>query len=207
MLIATRSWLLALLLLSSVGFTACADKEEAPAPTAPDPAAAFELSHYFDFATTAPGGGTSHSGAGMVHPSKDIAGTARLDAPSKTLVLNFKAAPDEVYFEVDQLQLRPGWTGTYALRCQSRPTDPVFVSYLHTQSAQVGTSILRLSDWTQQLDGNVTITAYDAQRQLVSGSYEVTAPNQRDPSTPANPGGPLCTVLLTGKFTNLKVQP
>jgi hypothetical protein len=205
MLIATRSCLLALLLLSSVGFTACSDKNEAPAP--PDPAAAFELSPYFDFTTIAPGGGTAHSGSGVAHPSQDIAGTARLDAPSNMLVLDFKAAPDEVYFEVDQTQLRSGWTGAYALRCQSRPSDPVFVSYLHTQSPQVGTAILRLSDWTPQRDGHVTITAYDAQRQLVSGSYEIMAPNQRDPSKPANPSGPLCTVLLTGKFTNLKVKP
>lgn len=202
MLTTTRFGLLTAVLLSGAGLTACADKKEDPTP---DPAATFELSHYFDTVTIAPGGGTAHSGGGQVHAPQDITGSARLDATGKVLVLKFAAKPDEVYMELDQAQLRPGWTGTYALRSQLRPTDPVFVSYLHTNVNTTATTIMRLSDWAPQLTGNVTITAYDAKRQLVSGSYEITAPNQFDPSD--LPARTVCTVLLAGKFANLKVQP
>jgi hypothetical protein len=207
MLTTTRFSLLAACALSAASLTACSDKNDAPAPLDPDPKPTFELSHYFDVTSPAPGGGTAHSGGGMAHAPQDIAGAARLNAPGHVLVLSFKAKPDEVYMEVDQTQLRPGWAGTYALRCRTRPTDPVFVSYLHTAASTGFTAIMRLSDGTPQLTGYVTIAAYDAKRQLLSGSYEVTAPDQQDPSAPANAGSPRCTVLLAGKFTNLKVQP
>jgi hypothetical protein len=195
---------LAAVLLSGAGLTACADKSDDPTPSTPDPKATFELSHYFDTVVTAPGGGTSHTGGGQVHAPQDITGSARLDATGKVLVLDFVAKPDEVYLELDQAQLRPGWTGTYALRSQVRPTDPVFVSYLYTEASTTVTTIMRLSDWAPQLTGSVTITVYDAKRQLVSGRYEITAPDQFDPSVL---GRPRCTVLLTGEFANLKVQP
>ncbi|RYY09981.1 MAG: hypothetical protein EOO36_21330 [Cytophagaceae bacterium] len=61
---ATRRYLLASLLLSSVCFTACSSKEEAPTP---DPAATFDFTRYIDFVVPAPGGGTTHSGGGVVH--------------------------------------------------------------------------------------------------------------------------------------------
>ena len=57
----------------------------------------------------------------------------------------------------------------YALRCRNRPTDPVFTSYVYSVHSNGG------------LTGDVTITAYNAKRQLVSGTYTVRAPEQTGP--------------------------
>lgn len=197
-----HSGLLAATLLGSASLMSCSDKNEEPLPA--DPAPSYNLSQYFDFSTPAPAGGTAHSGWGTIHPSQDITGTARLDVPGNVLVLNFRTTTNEVYMELDQRQLRPGWTGTYALRTQARPTDPAFVSYFYHTPGQSSIAMLRLSDLAPQLNGNVTITAYDARRQLVSGHFTIKAPNQYDPSEPAN--RQLCNISLDGDFTDLKVK-
>ncbi|SFQ32264.1 hypothetical protein [Hymenobacter arizonensis] len=200
MKIFTRTLLLVALASASGIFTACSDKTEAPAPA--DPTPTFKMGSYFDFVTTTPAGGTAHTGFGTTHSALDIKGTASL-AP-QVLALDFIAGTDNAYFEVDRAKLSAAWTGTYTLRCRNRPTDAVFTSYIY--KVTTGSVIYRLSDFTQDLTGNVTITAYDAKRQLVSGSFEVRAPEQRDPTTTSTTA-PKCTILLAGEFNNMKVKP
>ncbi len=197
----TRTLLLAALTAASGLSAACSDKNEAPAPA--DPAPAFQMSSYFDFAIPTPTGGTAHSGYGTGYRPADITGMATLGP--QVLTLNFVAGFDNTYFEVERTKLSAKWLGAYPLRCRNRPTDPVFTSYLRG-STNNGTSIYRLSDFTRDLTGNVTITAYDAKRQLVSGTYEVRAPEQNEPSATITIGGPKCTIILEGSFENLKVK-
>jgi hypothetical protein len=189
MKIVTRTLVLALLAAVPTLLTACADKtEEAPAPA--DPTPTYKLSHYFFYPAT-------NEGAGIIHPNQDIKGQAQLAA--QVLALDFTAAPDAPHFEINRAQLKADWKGTYSLRCGARPTDPVFVSYsYHTD----GYRIFRFSDFTQTLTGDVTITAYDAKRQLISGHYEVNAPGQRDPASDLDQK---CNILLVGDFTDVKV--
>ncbi|WP_167852148.1 hypothetical protein [Hymenobacter elongatus] len=54
------------------------------------------------------------------------------------------------------------------------------------------------------LTGNVTITAYDAKRQLASGRFDAVAPGQRDPD--ADVSDEKCDLQLVGDFTDLKVK-
>lgn len=198
MRISTRTLLLAA--LTTALFTACSDKTEAPAPADPDPA--FRMGSYFDFITITPAGGTAHSGFGTTHSVLDIKGSAALN--TQVLVLDFAAGTDNAHFEVDRAKLSANWLGAYTLRSRNRPTDPVFTSYVYSRNG--ASSIYRFSDFTQELTGNVTITAYDAKRQLVSGSYEVRAPEQRDPTSTGVNNDPTCTILLAGDFDNLKVK-
>lgn len=200
----TRTLLLAALTATSALFSACSDKEKEEAPAPADPTSAFQMSSYFDFVTITPAGGNAHSGYGTGHRPADITGTATLGP--QVLALNFVAGFDNTYFEVERTKLSAKWLGTYTLRCRNRPTDPVFTSYLRG-STNGGTSIYRLSDFTRDLTGNVTVTAYDAKRQLISGSYEVRAPEQRDPSATVASTDPKCTIILEGTFENLKVKP
>ena len=200
MKIFTRTLFLATLTTASAVFTACSDKTEAPAPADPDPA--FRMGSYFDFATITPAGGTAHSGFGTTHSSLDIKGRAAMD--TQVLVLDFAAGADDAHFEVDRAKLSADWLGTYNLRCRNRPTDPVFTSYVYSRNGV--SSIYRFSDLTPDLTGNVTITAYDAKRQLVSGHYEVRAPEQLDPTNTGSNNEPKCTIILAGDFDNLKVK-
>ena len=207
MKISTRTLLLPLLLTASGLFTACTDKEKDDAPTPADPTPAFQMSSYFDFVATTPAGGTAHSGYGTGHRPLDITATATL-AP-QVLALDFVAGSDNAYFEVERAKLSAKWLGTYALRCRNRPTDPVFTSYVYSVRTGGGLSgvIYRFSDTTRELSGDVTITAYDAQRQLVSGTYTVNAPDQDEPGKTLSPASPKCTIILTGTFEHLKVTP
>ncbi|UOQ66396.1 hypothetical protein [Hymenobacter volaticus] len=200
MKIFTRMLFLAALTTASAVFTGCSDKAEAPTPADPDPA--FRMGSYFDFTTITPAGGTAHSGFGTTHSALDIKGSAAIS--TQVLALDFTAGADDAHFEVDRARLSADWLGTYALRCRKRPTDPVFTSYVH--SANGVSSIYRFSDFALDLTGDVTITTYDAKRQLVSGHYEVRAPEQLDPTNTGISNAPKCTILLAGDFENLKVK-
>ncbi|WP_035565867.1 hypothetical protein [Hymenobacter sp. IS2118] len=185
---------------------ACSDKAKDEAPMPADPTPALQMSSYFDFVTITPAGGTAHSGYGTGYRPADIKGTATLGP--QVLALDFEAGTDNTYFEVDRAKISAKWTGTYALQCRNRPTDPVFTSYIYTVRTATGSSgaIYRFSETTRELTGNVTITAYDAKRQLVSGTYEVRAPEQNEPSATITFGGPKCTIIMEGSFENLKVK-
>ncbi|WP_310396929.1 hypothetical protein [Hymenobacter sp.] len=67
-------------------------------------------------------------------------------------------------------------------------------------------SIGRFNDFTRELTGNATITAYDAKRQLVTGSYEVPAPEQNEPPKAGLSTDPNCTIILAGTFKNLRAK-
>ncbi|UOG75074.1 hypothetical protein MTX78_00410 [Hymenobacter tibetensis] len=198
MRLSTRTLFLAA--LATVLATACSDKTEEPIPADPD--STLRMGSYFDFTTITPAGGTAHSGFGTTHSSLDIKGSAAMD--THLLVLDFSAGTDAVHFEIDRTKLTASLLGAYALRSSARPTEPVFTSYVYRRNG--GSSIYRFSDFTQNLTGDVTITAYDAKRQLASGHYEVRAPEQRDPTSIGINNDPTCTILLAGDFENLKVK-
>jgi hypothetical protein len=119
-------------------------------------------------------------------------------------VLDFKANTDNAHFEIDRPKLAANWLGTYALRSRSQLSAPVFTSYVYSLNG--GSSIYRFSDTTSDLTGNVTVTAYDAKRQLVSGTYEVRAAEQFEPGKTPSFNDPKCTIILAGDFENLKVK-
>lgn len=182
--------------------TACSDKATSDVPAPADPTPAFQLSSYFGFTTPTPGGGTAQSGYGTGHSSRDIKGAALLQP--QVLVLDFTAGTDDVHFELDRASLATGWTNAYALRSRNQPSAPVFSSYVYSRPND-GAAIYRFSDFVNDLAGAVTITAYDAKRQLVSGSFKVLAPDQRDPLAKGI-NDPTCTITLEGSFEKLKVN-
>lgn len=186
---------------SSVVLVACSDKHDDPAPA--DPSPSYTLSSYFDFTSITPAGGTAHYGYGTGHSSLDIKGDGTMNA--QVLALDFAAGTDMVHLEVDRAALGTAWTGTYALRSRNQQAAPVFTSYIY-KGASGGSSIYRFSDTTNDLIGDVTITTYDAKRQLVSGRFAVEAPRQLDPNAGFSPDAPKCAIILQGDFKNLKVQ-
>lgn len=145
--------------------------------------------------------------ASLLHHPAHIQGEALLTP--ETLVLHFQALSDDLRFELHRAQLAgfPPWVGTYALRCQRRPTAPTDVWYHYAREDMTGLRIstLKLSSTSLHLKGYLVITAYDAQRQLVSGYYEVRANNQRDPTSTAAVEA-ACTIILAGDFDSMELK-
>ncbi|WP_190926598.1 hypothetical protein [Hymenobacter armeniacus] len=189
--------MLAALTVTATGFAACSKNETAPA----DPAPYSELKNY----VMRPDGG----GFVRTYNSPGIQSAAALG--SKVLTLDFVASTANLHLEINRTQLKlrdsplrgADWVGTYAWRCLDHPTDPVFVRYEFNSEGV--TSAFPFSETTPQLTGNVTITAYDAKRHLISGQFVVEAPNQLNPLPFVVARFPLITMQVSGKFDNLKV--
>lgn len=170
---------------------------EAASPESTDPAPVVSMGRYFYF----PSLGVGDS---LLHSPPEATGEATLTP--EALVLHFRAWPDDLRFKLDRTQLSglAAWAAPYALRSPAQPLAPASVRYRYTLPATANhrVSLFRLSKLATQLTGNVTITFYDARRQLLSGYYEVRALNQPDPTRAA---GPTCTILLAGDFDNVKL--
>lgn len=182
-----------LCLAAASGLLAGCSHEQAPAPADPTPSAT--MSRQFAYPSTG-------AVLSAEHASPEI--KAEATEQPNVVTLDFTTTPDEVYFALDRAALGTQWVGTYALRCQQRPTDPVFTSFLYARPQVGATAIVRLSDWTPQLGGSVTITRYDAARHLVSGSYRVAAAAQRDLAEATSPAQP-CDLTVAGTFTDPKL--
>lgn len=157
------------------------------------------LGHYFYF----PSLGVGDS---LLHAPPTATGKATL--LPQALVLRFRAGPDYLRFELNRAQLPDpaAWAAPYALRCAAQPLAPARVCYRYARAARNPRGLLKLSESSAQLAGSVTITAYDARRHLLSGYYEVRAPNQPDPTRATTPADPTCTILLAGDFDNMKLR-
>jgi hypothetical protein len=146
--------------------------------------------------------------ASLLHHPAHIQGEAFLTP--ETLMLHFQALPDDLRLELQRAHLAgmPLWIGTYALRCQRQPTAPTSVWYHHTREDVTGLRIstLKLSSNSPHLKGYLAITAYDSQRQLVSGYYEVRANDQRAPTSTSAASEAACTIILAGDFDSMKLK-
>jgi len=170
--------------------------ETCPARPA-DPAPVVSLGRYFFFPSLG-------LGDSQLHPPPEATGEATLTP--EALVLRFRAWPDELRFELDRARL-PGpaaWAAPYALRSLAQPLAPASVCYRYARRLATRAG-LSTGELATQLLGSVTITGYDARRQLLSGYYEVRVPDQPDPARAA-PTGTTCTILLAGDFDNVKLR-
>jgi hypothetical protein len=175
--------------------------DQSATPGAADQAPRVSLGHYFYF----PSLGVGDS---LLHAPPTATGEATLTP--EALVLHFWAWPDDLRFELDRAHLLgpAAWVAPYPLRSPAQPLAPASVCYQYTRepAAHDGQTRHRFSELAPQLTGSVTITVYDARRQLLSGHYEVRAPNQPDPTQAETDSGSTCTILLAGDFDNVRVR-
>ncbi|UOQ71539.1 hypothetical protein [Hymenobacter cellulosilyticus] len=168
-------------------------------PEASRPVVVLAMGQYFYFPTL----GYCHS---RIHQARHVTGRATLGQHG--LRLQFTSLLDAVHLHIDRAQLQAAWVGSYQLRCQMAADAPTRVVYCCVREEEPGNGIsrLHLSTSTPQLTGGVTITAYDLQRQLLSGYYEVRALDQPTPTRRAGLTAPRCTIVLAGDFEFLSVQ-
>jgi hypothetical protein len=195
-------------LLAALLLTACSKKGVDPTPPPLPPAQAATVNMAFDFYPTASSPARTQSLSLL--PQKPVA-----QQLSDRLVIKLDYAntagitEDQLQFTVPLNRQKPGLAGTYTLASQPDASQgEVLVSYIRPTSASSNTYYNTYDSNRCRLDGSLTISAYDASRRLISGTYSVKAVNVKTPffflaysaASDTRPDGDL---RLTGTFTEL----
>lgn len=193
---------LASLFLAVVLLTACSKKED-PQPSSPAPAVQAQMTRTFSFPTN------SGSDTGLSYTQRSMRLTGKLDATALSLGFDAPEGSDFIGFTIPVSGLSAALPGTYRLQDRQNSTGAVVETrYAYTILNATGAFKSRLFfSNSDAMVGKVVITAYDSQRRLLTGSFEMTMDGVNDPreSYPA-PTPLLCNVKVTGTFGNLKLE-
>ncbi len=139
------------------------------------------------------------------YSQKTLQNTAVLDSDKLQLDFDATEGKDAISFTVPRASLSAAFTGTYELRSSASPAAPTISVYTFYRSRATG---FINSATYRDIRGQLTITAYDAQRKLLTGTYKGRLENIVDPADSSTSSGDAlrCNVEITGSFTNLKVQ-
>ena len=191
---------LALVVFSLAG--ASCQKNDDPAPYVA-PVATYEMYSSVSYPASRESGGISHS-------PKDLLGRAAWENGSMALYLSSGNLPaNQVRFLMPNSF--PGKLGAFAPESVQAPmVDEVQTTYTLSYDLTPTTRLSKIHrgrDYTTE--GSLVITAYDAPRNLISGSYEITFKNVADPYAELLPNLPVrnSVVVVGGKFTNLPIRP
>lgn len=197
------------LLATSLLFTAC--EKNTPTEVA-DPAAEGTLTRTIDYTRLGSTNTASYSGNHLIETQALIDGNE--------IILGLFATPkvantmgDGVAFKIDKSYLQQGLAGTYHLDAQTAPAV-LSARYNHMWQKENGGfwSSIHETSMGLQIEGTLTITTYQADRKLLSGSFNmvikdlVSDPMRYDGPSTIDPMK-LSTVTLTGTFSNLKLKP
>lgn len=204
-----RILLFATMLTASLLGTSCGkDCEPTPEPVAATPIQAATLHVFFEYAGSADGRSVSYLADKP---------TGQLASDRLTLTLNnmFPAVgpSDKVVFVLAKSQQKPGLVGTYSLASQPDASKgDVQTTFFRYSSIKENTDNYVASN-LNQLSGSLVITAYDAARQLISGTYEIKAAGIRDvftfrPNFDSNPDSRrLGNLRVHGSFQEIPLLP
>jgi hypothetical protein len=109
---------------------------------------------------------------------------------------------------VDRSQLSKDLAGTYAYKSKGNSTTPpTTLNYYAIIPGYDGRSSWVFGSLIHYPIGSLTITAYDAQRKLLSGRFTATMANTSDPMETDNaPISRRCDLSLSGTFTDLVLK-
>ncbi|QIX61212.1 hypothetical protein FY528_03195 [Hymenobacter lutimineralis] len=197
----TARFVLAATLL--LGVAACDSKENDPQPEAPAPAATFTMgsSIYYPSPNVI---------AAISYPSGDVQHQAILNDELLYVHFDAKEGRDAVNFTIERSQLTAAIIGTYTLKSmpntESGAADVRYVYYRENKPGSISGSIYDSNN--SHMGGQLTVTAYDAKRHLLSGSYEMRMENITDPTDASwDPTDKeRCNLTLWGTFSNLPIQ-
>ncbi len=185
--------------LATTLLAGCSKKEAAPQPA--DPAAEISLTRTMVFPST----GTSN---GVGYAPTSLEATGKLDATQLVLSVDAPKGQDYIGFTVPRSALSPDLLGSYSLLSLQAPGASVdtWYTYWTVRTSSVSAAHIYLSK-NSNMQGRLLITAYDSQRRLLSGSFEMRMADLADPTEEIASSNPRrCTLDVTGTFTNLKLQ-
>ncbi|RFP66080.1 hypothetical protein D0N36_04980 [Hymenobacter lapidiphilus] len=148
---------------------------------------------------------TSRYNNAQGYSQKTLQSTATFATDKLQLDFDAMEGKDAMSFTVPRASLTAALTGVYELRSLASPAAPVASVYTFFRSRAAGSIN---STTYRNVRGQLTITGYDAQRQLLTGSYQAQLENVSDPADNNGASGDAlrCNVEVTGSFTNLKLQ-
>lgn len=194
---ATPALILVLTLLLAAGCNKN-DREETPAPR-PEPTATFSRSiRYHD----------NTERRDTTYPAQTLGTYAGQNAQTLTVGVHAKALNEGIRFALDRARLPAALSGTYTLRTAQEflTRDADLTYYFDVPPARGGGTSFYLSN-SQTLTGSFTIAAYDANRQLLSGTYTTTLVNAPDPRAPAfSTARRRCDIIISGSFTDIPLK-
>jgi hypothetical protein len=152
---------------------------------------------------------SSGSDTGLSYTQQSMRLTGKLDATALLLGFNVPEGSDFIGFSIPVSALSASLPGSYRLQDPQHSAGAVVETrYTYTILNASGTFKSRLFfSNANAMVGKVVITAYDSQRRLLTGSFEMAMDGVYDPrdSAPA-PTPSLCNVKVTGTFENLKLE-
>ncbi|MCR5888497.1 hypothetical protein LRS06_12110 [Hymenobacter sp. J193] len=197
----TTHFVLAAALL--LGVAACDSHENEPEPEVHAPVATFTMGSSIHY--PAPNVTTAIS-----YPSGYVQHQAILNDELLYVHFDAKEGRDAVNFTVERSQLNASIVGTYSLKSMPNPeagaAEVRYVYYRENKPGNISASIYDSNN--SGMSGQLTVTAYDAKRHLLSGSYELRMKNISDPNdTSWDPTDKeRCDLTLWGSFTDLSIE-
>lgn len=188
------------LFLLCLHFTAC-DSEQEEAQPVPLPEAEMSRTFFYVYEEPQSAEGNSYSDMGVeTYASLDTEG----------LNVTFGAVPrfadtDVIHFQIAKPQLTGNYVGTYTLK--SLPDTNIGAADVLYTYRRTGNSSAMLASSFSTMDGNFTITAYNAKNKLISGTYEVKLEAAIDPKRYdiTEPNIRRCDITIKGTFTNVRI--
>ncbi|AYA37870.1 hypothetical protein D3Y59_12950 [Hymenobacter oligotrophus] len=189
---------LALLLLPAAALltaTSCSKDSVKPKP---DPAVELGMQRSFHFT------------ADNTHRDTTFASGAMESLAARTsqemyLCFGPAAGADYINLKLDPRQMPSNFVGTYSLDSN---TGAVYSRYLYRRITPSGYSASILSSDAHPTTGTLTISHYDAERKLISGSYTAQFTGVYDPTSTSTNHTQLrrCNLSLSGTFENVKLS-
>ncbi|OON66741.1 hypothetical protein [Hymenobacter sp. CRA2] len=175
-------------------------KTEDPQPATPAPAATMDRTFFYPASTVS---------SGIGYAPDELQTSAYYEPTTLSINVGPKSQQDALHFGIQRSRLASALTGTYSLQGLGSLTNDAVVRYSYAYVLTDSQTSLRLFDSnTTQMEGHVRITEYDADRHLLSGSYEVRLPDVSDPTLPSRAGqnAPRCRVTVSGTFENVRLE-
>ena len=171
---------LAALLLAAASLAACSKNDPQPAtPAAPAPAQAATINVAFDAYATASQPASTESRSLLATKPVYKVYSDRLEVTLKAFYPNGDVQ-DQAVFTIPLGRQKVGLAGTYTLASQPDASlGEVLVNY--TRPAGTSGAINAYTSNSTRLEGSFTLSAYDASRRIISGSYAVKCLNVKYP--------------------------
>jgi hypothetical protein len=132
---------------------------------------------------------------------------ASQNAESLTIGVHPATSTEGISFTLDRDKLPAALTGTYTLKTLRDGTLDANVAYYYDLPASLGGGTILYASNVQHITGSLTITGYDAKRQLLDGTYTTTLEDSSDPTVKYSTFPKWeCNITISGTFTNVPLK-
>jgi hypothetical protein len=187
-------------LLSALALLASCSKEKVKPMPAPEPITELGFTRMFDYVGTNVLRDTAYF-------NQELRSQVVVDHDGLLLKLETASGKEHLSFRVRPNQLPSGLVGSFVLDNGNnvRTAETTYLYQLQRTSSGGAYSVL--GNDISPTSGTFTISGYNTQRGLLSGSYNFQFTGVTDPTVSSqDPARRRCDVILAGAFKNIKLQ-